>query len=103
AAAMRVSDDDTIGIDRRLRRDAELLHIALVEDDVDLLGLLRGGGGGLVAGGNEGAVDHAPLRGAGAGPAGEGFQNADGAAGSGGREHVVLDVDGPGAAADRNA
>ena len=60
----------------------ELLHIAVGQHDVDGFGFLRGGGGGGIIGRDQRAADHAALRGAGAGAAGERLQQPRGAAGA---------------------
>ena len=86
AAAMRVGDDDAVGIDRRLRLDRKFLHIAVGQHDADGFGFLRGRGGGGIAGRDQRAVDDAALRGAGAGAAGKRLQQPRGAARGGGRK-----------------
>ena len=76
AVAMRVGDRKPVRIDRRLRLDAEFLDGAVRQHHVDGLGLFRGRGGGGIIGRHQRAVDDAALRGAGAGAAGEGLQQA---------------------------
>ena len=100
---MRVGHGNPVGIDGGFRLDAELLHIAVGERDVDGLGFPGGRGRGLVGLRNQRAVDDAALRGSGAGAVGDGFQNTRGAAEGRGGIGIVADFDIPGAAADRDA
>ncbi len=101
--AMRLGDDDTVGIDRRHRIDRKILHPAIGEIEPDGLGFLLGRGGGDIGGRGQRAVDDPALAGAGARAARKRLQQPGAAALRGGRKHVVADVDGPGALADRDA
>ena len=103
AFAVRVGDDDAVGIDRRRRIDRKILHIAIGQHHADGFGfLLRRGGGGIGVR-DQRAVDDAALAGAGAGAAGKRLQQARRCRPGRRPKTVVADFDGPGALADRNA
>jgi hypothetical protein len=91
------------GIDRRLGLDAGLLHVAVRERDVNLLGLSARGGRGLVGVGDQRTIDDAPLRRAGAGALRESLEQACRAALRGGRVGIIANLDRPGAATNRDA
>ena len=81
AAAMRISDEKPVRIDRRRRIDAVFPDIAVRQHHVDGFGFLRRRGARGIIGRDRQAVDDAALRRAGAGAGRERFQQARGAAG----------------------
>ncbi len=99
---MRVGHRQPVGIDRRFRIDGEFLDGAAGQHHADGFFLLRGRGRRLVAGRDQRARDHPALRRTGAGTAGEGVQQARGAAGGGGGERIIRYFDVPGALAYGN-
>ena len=103
ALAVRVGDDDAVGIDRRHRVDRKILHIAVGQQEADGFGLLLRGGGRGIGIRHQRAAHDAALAGAGTRAARKRLQEASRAALGGGRKRVVADFDGPGALAHRDA